>query len=123
MQVCCKNINQRLKRNKLGFQTLTAIVLLTVMLQHASAQDLYVGSNSSGESTNFSSVTNAYINTYVGYTSTSSNNLLSIGNTNTLLTNSGDVYLGDSGPSNSMVISNAGTVADSNGWIGYSNSA
>ena len=98
-------------------------MLLTVILPYASAQDLYVGSNNSGQSTNFSSDTNSYINTYVGYSSNSSNNSLTIGNTNTLLTNSGDVYLGDAGPSNSMVISNGGTVSDSNGWIGYTNSS
>jgi len=122
MQVCCLNTERRVKRHDSLSRTLIAIVLLTVILPHARAQDLYVGSNNSGQSTNFLSGTNSYINTYVGYASNSSNNSLTIGNTNTLLTNSGDVYLGDSGPSNSMVISNGGTVSDSNGCIGYSNS-
>ena len=123
MQPYCLNTERRVKRHEPLIRTLITIVLLTVFLHHASAQDLYVGSNNSGQTTNFSSGTNSYINTYVGYASNSSNNSLTIGNTNTLLTNSGDVYLGDSGPNNSMVISNGGTVSDSNGWIGYSNSS
>ena len=85
----------------------------------AQSTDLYVGSNSSGQTTNFTSGTNAYSNTYVGYATNASNNLLTIGNRNTLLTNSADVFIGRSGVSNSMVISNGGRVVDSNGFIGF----
>ena len=44
----------------------------------AQSTDLYVGSNSSGQTTNFTSGTNAYSNTYVGYATNASNNLLTI---------------------------------------------
>ena len=87
--------------------------------ERLSAQDLYVGSNTSGQSTNFTSGTNSYANTYVGYEATASNNLLTIGNTNTLLTNSANLYVGYAGSSNSMVISNGGVVVNSNGYVGY----
>ena len=81
-------------------------------------RDLYVGSNSTVPATNFISGTNAYGNTYVGYTADASNNLLTIGNTNTILTNASDLYVGSSGAGNSMVISNGGAVVNSNGYIG-----
>ena len=80
--------------------------------------DLYVGSNSSVSPTNFTSGTNTYGNTYVGYTADASNNLLTIGNTNTVLTNAGLLYVGYDGSSNSMVISNGGRVANEDGIIG-----
>jgi T5SS/PEP-CTERM-associated repeat protein len=83
--------------------------------------DLYVGSNSTVPSTNFTSATHTYANTYVGYDAAASNNLLTIGNTNTVLTNSADLWVGYDGSSNSMVISNGGVVANSNGYIGYTN--
>jgi len=99
------------------------ILLLGLLIQSplgtANAQDLYVGSNSSSQTTNFISGTNSYSNTFVGYTAIASNNLLTVGNTNTLLTNSGDAFIGYSGSSNAMVISNGGNVSDRNGWIGY----
>jgi T5SS/PEP-CTERM-associated repeat protein len=82
-------------------------------------RDLYVGSNSTVPATNFISGTNTYGNTYVGYTADASNNLLTIGNTNTVLTNSGNLHVGYSGSSNSMVISNGGAVVDSTGYIGF----
>jgi T5SS/PEP-CTERM-associated repeat protein len=86
--------------------------------------NLYVGSNSSSQSTNFSDGnTHSYGNTYVGYDSGDSNNQLSVGNTPTLLTNSGDLYVGYAGLLNSMLITNGGAVANQNGWIGYTNTA
>ena len=91
--------------------------------ERLSAQDLYVGSNTSGQSTNFTSGTNSYANTYVGYDVAASNNLLTIGNTNTLLTNSGDLYVGKEGASNSMVISNGASVVNSTGYVGYGGNA
>jgi len=81
---------------------------------------LYVGSNSSSQTTNFTSGTHIYSVTYVGYTATDSNNLLEIDNTNTLLTNSSFLYVGYGGSSNSMVISNGGQVRNTLGYVGYS---
>jgi T5SS/PEP-CTERM-associated repeat protein len=90
---------------------LTSILLLSATSQHAVAQDLYVGSNSSGQITNLTLGTFSYENTYVGYNSGASNNLLAVGSTNTLLTNSSDLYVGYSGGSNGLVVSNGATVA------------
>jgi T5SS/PEP-CTERM-associated repeat protein len=90
----------------------------------AFSQDLYVGSNSSSQSTNLSdSNTYSYGNTYVGYNSGDTNNQLSVGNSPTLLTNSGDLYIGYAGSLNSMLITNGGAVANNNGWVGYTNTA
>jgi T5SS/PEP-CTERM-associated repeat protein len=90
----------------------------------AFSQDLYVGSNSSSQSTNLSDgSTYSYGNTYVGYNSGDTNNQLSVGNSPTLLTNSGDLYIGYAGSLNSMLITNGGAVANNNGWVGYTNTA
>jgi len=100
------------------------VCLSLLFASRAFSQDLYVGSNSSSQSTNFSDGnTYSYGNTYVGYNSGDSNNQLSVGNTPTLLTNSGDLYVGYAGSSNSMVITNGGAVANQNGWIGYTDTA
>jgi hypothetical protein len=42
------------------------------------AQDLYVGSNAANVTTNFTSGTNTFYNTYVGYTTNATNNLLNV---------------------------------------------
>ena len=81
--------------------------------------DLYIGSNSSGQSTNFTSGTNSFGTIYVGYDATASNNLLTIGNTNTQLSSSADLYVGKEGASNSMVVSNGASVVNGTGYVGY----
>ena len=105
------------------FLVLVAIAMLSMTAQHAIAQDLYVGSNSSGDSTNFNSGTHPFDATYIGYDASASNNQITVEGFGTLLSNSGDLYVGYAGSSNSMVVSNGGIVVSSNGWIGYSNSA
>jgi len=72
------------------------------------AADLYVGSNASGVTTNFTSGTNSYDNTYVGFTATDSNNTLNVLNVGTLLANTSGIYVGYDGSGNSLVISNGG---------------
>jgi len=62
---------------------------------------------------------NIYANTYVGNAANDSNNLLTIANTNTQLTNSQNLYVGNLGSRNTMVITNGAMVADSSGFIGY----
>ena len=94
--------------------TLCATALFTPLSQ---AQDLVVGDNSSGVTTNFTAGTNAYGNTIVGFNAGDSNNTLNVYNAGTLLTNSGNLTVGSSGSGNSMVISNAGTVANLIGYI------
>lgn len=87
------------------------------------AQDLYVGSNSSGVTTNFTSGTNAYANTFVGYEPGADSNTLNVLNTNTVLTNSGELRVGLGGSGNSLIISNGGTVANGRGYIGFTNTS
>lgn len=97
--------------------TLAAALIATVLLSWiplASAQsDLYVGSNSSGDSSNFTdgSVYN-YSNGYIGYStntnSLSSNNALTISSGALNLT--GDFYVGTNGVGNSVTISGGGTL-------------
>ena len=87
-----------------------AIASLVLGRQTLLAQDLYVGSNSSGVTTTFTSGTNNFNNTYVGYATNASNNLLGSLNANTLLQNSGDLILGVDGSSNAVVVSNGATL-------------
>ena len=99
-----------------------ALCAALLFTPRARAQDLYVGSNSSGVTTDFTSGTNAYDNTYIGFDPGADTNTLNVLNTNTLLTNSGGLYVGFEGGSNSMVISNGGTVASASGIIGHNSS-
>ena len=80
--------------------------------------NLYVGSNSTVAATNFISGSQLYFNTYVGFSSKASKNLLSVSGPNTLLRNITNLTVGVAGSGNSMVISNGGTVLDVNGSIG-----
>ena len=96
------------------------VTALFTPLSHADEVDLIVGDYSSGVTTNFTSGTNAYVNTIVGVNAGDSNNTLNVYNAGTLLTNSGNLTVGLLGSGNSIVISNGAQVAvDSTGWIGY----
>ncbi len=108
--------------------TLLAIAFSSSSLLYAQSSNLVVGSNSSGQTLALTNGTNAYSNTYIGYNAGASNNFLSIANTNTLFSNSADVYVGYSGSSNAMVISNGAKVINDNGYnntgyIGYNASS
>ena len=81
--------------------------------------DLYVGSNTPNQTVRFNHGTNNYRNTYVGFETGSSNNLLRISRPGTLLANSNSLYAGYAGSGNSMVVSNGGMVVSSNGHVGY----
>jgi T5SS/PEP-CTERM-associated repeat protein/autotransporter-associated beta strand protein len=100
------------------FSVLVAIAILSTTTQYAIAQDLYVGSNSSGEVTNFSSGTHSYDNTYIGYDASASSNQITINGVGTLLTNSADLYVGYSGSSNSLTLTDGGSVASTITYIG-----
>jgi len=89
----------------------------------ATIPNLYVGSNSSSQTTNFTSGTHAYSNTFVGVNAGDSNNLLTIGNAATRLSNSTTIYLGYQGGDNTLIISNAAVLADNYAYIGRSNSS
>jgi len=108
---------------------LLVFLLAEALVTSAQAANLYVGSNSSSQSTNFTSGTNSYSNTYVGYVTTGSNSLgnsntLTVTGTGTILTNSANVYVGYAnnsigGNSNSLSISGGANVSESSLSIGY----
>jgi T5SS/PEP-CTERM-associated repeat protein len=56
---------------------------------------------------------------YIGYTNTSSNNSVLVTGTNSAWTNRIDLYVGYDGSSNSLVISNGGSVTNQSGFVGY----
>ncbi len=56
---------------------------------------------------------------YIGYATSSSNNSVLVTGSNSTWTNNDDLYIGYQGSSNSLVISNGGTVANAYARIGY----
>ncbi|MDH4469842.1 MAG: hypothetical protein QE493_02575, partial [Verrucomicrobiae bacterium] len=106
---------------------LLIIVISQLLVSHVIAQsstnNLYVGSNSSGQTTTFTKGTNSYNNTYVGYASGASNNSLSILNAGTQLTNSSSLIIGVEGANNSMTIQRGGRVVNNSGVIGSNTSS
>ena len=92
------------------------LTLFTTSTLRAVAPSLYI---TNGTSTNFTSGTNSYVASYVGSTNgVRDGNNLTVVNTNTVLTNSGALYVGYFGASNSMVISNGGKVQNTSATIG-----
>jgi len=80
--------------------------------------NLYAGLNSSVVTTSLTSGTNAYDDTYVGLEAGANANTLNVYNTNTILTNTGKLTVGDSGSGNSLVVSEGGNVLSAVGNIG-----
>ncbi len=111
------------------FSLLLSLLILTLVLgallspSPASAQDLVVGSNSSGQTTNFTSGTNNYSYGYIGYNTGDSNNLLTVSNTATLLVITNTLSVGYSGSSNSLTISNGAMAADNIGYLGVNSTS
>jgi fibronectin-binding autotransporter adhesin len=104
--------------------TLAAVLCAAALLVPvARAQDLIVGSNSSGVTTNFTSGTNAYFETFVGYDPGADSNALRVFNTDTLLTNSGGLAVGLYGSGNNLVVADGGTVAGLIGMIGIASTS
>ena len=104
---------------------LSLLVLAIVFAYPASAQNLYVGSNSSNQTNNITSGYNSYNNTYIGYNPNDSNNTLNVLGSNTVLINSiYYLWVGYSGSYNRLIISNGGSAYSYYGAIGggYSNS-
>ena len=97
--------------------------LLGGMVSPALSQNLIVGNNTSGNTTNFTSGTNPFVVTEVGVQAVANNNQLNVINPGTVLTNSSDLLIGVSGSSNSLVISNGATVANAQGTIGEDTSS
>jgi T5SS/PEP-CTERM-associated repeat protein len=87
------------------------------------AQDLYVGSNSANVTTNFTSGTNLFGITFIGFLEGATNNLLNVSGSSTLLSNSSTLFLGLYGGGNSLVISDGARVANAAGTIGYTASS
>lgn len=83
------------------------------------AQDLYVGSNAANVTSNFTSGTNLFNNTYVGYTTNATNNLLNVSGAGTVLTNTNSLIVGVDGRGNRLIVSNGGRVAIGEGSVGF----
>jgi len=83
--------------------------MFSVGLLDAQISNLVVGINSSGNFKDFSSGTNTFSNTYIGLNADAFNNLLTIANTDTRVSNISDVYIGYSGSSNKIIIGNSAT--------------
>jgi T5SS/PEP-CTERM-associated repeat protein len=91
---------------------LTAVFCAALLLSVARgrAQDLYVGSNAANVTSNFTSGTNLFNNTYVGYTTNATNNLLNVSGAGTVLTNTNALIVGFDGRGNSLIVSNGGKI-------------
>jgi T5SS/PEP-CTERM-associated repeat protein len=90
------------------------------------AQDLYVGSNAANVTTNFTTGTNLFGKTYIGYTTNATNNVLNVSGAGTVLSNSSgvvDVYVGFNGSGNRLVVSNGGQVYCFYGSLGWTRHA
>jgi len=83
--------------------------------------NLYVGSNSSGVVTNFTSATNTYSNAYIGYNTADSNNLASVGSGVTL--SNSNLYVGFNGSRNQLQVTNGGVLSSAYASIGNSTTA
>ena len=93
------------------------------MMAPVLGQELVVGDNTSGNTTNISSGTNSFSSTVVGNQVGASNNRLNVFNSGTVLTNSGNLTIGNSGSSNSLVITDGGLVSSVGGEIGLNPTA
>jgi T5SS/PEP-CTERM-associated repeat protein len=103
---------------------IAAVFYIAVLLSPTSrAQDLYVGSNAANVTTNFTSGTNIFYNTYVGYTTNATNNLLNVSGAGTVLTNTNDLLVGYLGSGNRLVVSNGGQVYCFYGSLGWTRHA
>ena len=98
---------------------LAAILMLVAASEQADAQALLVGSNSSDQTTNFTSGTNTYGSAVIGANATDSNNTLNVFNPGTSLIVTTNIQVGPGGNNNRMVISNGGFVSDVTGAISF----
>ena len=88
----------------------------TAALIPGSIANLYV---TNGAALYLTNGINSYAYTYVGNAANDSNNVLTVANASTVLTNSQNLYLGNGGSDNTMVITNGAMVAGRSGFIGY----
>ena len=93
--------------------------MLVAASEQADAQALLVGSNSSDQTTNFTSGTNTYGSAVIGANATDSNNTLNVFNPGTSLIVTTNIQVGPGGNNNRMVISNGGFVSDVTGAISF----
>lgn len=99
---------------------LSVLLACNATVERACAADLYIGTTSTPETNTISSGTSAYQSTVVGYSGDSSNNLLVVTGSGTVLTNSLYIELGKAGlGNNQLLVTNGGSVKiASYTWIG-----
>jgi T5SS/PEP-CTERM-associated repeat protein len=86
--------------------------------------DLLVGYHGGGDSlviSNGGKVVNSV--GYIGWDTGANNNSVLVGGNGSAWTNSDDLYVGEGGSGNSLVISNGGVVVNAHGYVGYISSA
>jgi len=96
----------------------TNLVLTYTTVFTPGATSLYVGSNTSYNSTSFTSGPIGYSNAYVGFSNNASSNTLTVANTNTLLFIANQLTIGNSGGANTLVVTNGGVIVDASATIG-----
>ncbi|MDW8309851.1 MAG: PEP-CTERM sorting domain-containing protein, partial [Verrucomicrobiales bacterium] len=87
---------------------------------HRFTNDLYVGNSGFGNRlvvSNGASVLNSA--GYLGYNSSSSNNVAEITGTGSVWSNQNNLYVGYDGAGNQLIVSNGGAVVNSDGYLGY----
>lgn len=82
----------------------TALILCTA--QPVRAQNLDVGSNSSSVTVNITNGGPVYQNAYIGFTAAGDDNVLNVANPGTVLVVTTNLFLGEAGSGNMMVLSN-----------------
>ena len=95
---------------------LCAALLFTPLVR--AQTDLYVGSNTPSNTLDLTNGTNAYANTYVGFTVDASNNALGVYNAGTLLTNTSELFVGRQGSGNTMTVADGAVVAAVTSYMG-----
>jgi T5SS/PEP-CTERM-associated repeat protein/autotransporter-associated beta strand protein len=113
-----------LKHRPLFLFAAAALLTLFTASTLRAQTNLFVGSNSSMVSSNFTSGTRAYTNIFVGFAERDFLNTLTIVNDGTFLTNRASVYVGNGGSGNRMVINSGGKLRSIGAsYVGFSNTA
>ena len=88
------------------FGPIFCITVVLLLAQSVQAQNLDVGSNSSSVTVNITNGGPVYQNAYIGFTAAGDDNVLNVVNSGTVLVVTTNLFLGEAGSGNTMVLSN-----------------
>lgn len=113
-----------LMKHPLAFGAVLYVALMTISAARAQTE-LYIDSGTTAPMTrSFTSGSNGYSEIYEALLVTSSNNVLIVSNTGTLLNASGSTYIGYKGSGgNNLTIAGGGVFKGTAAFVGYTNSA